>query len=77
MRNNSTLPGFPSPGGWISLLLLYLLLQGCSSTWNPLDPVNPPDVPQSPAAPQPPIVEGPDVLTVDPAATNLRAAGRP
>lgn len=37
----------------ISFLLLAVALQGCSSTFSPLDPVDPPDV-QPPAGPAPP-----------------------
>ena len=53
--------------GSIPLLLLTVLLQACSSSWNPLDPVDPPDVQQPPAAPQPPVVPQPPSVPDPPA----------
>jgi hypothetical protein len=58
MRTHPAFPGVLSRAGSIPFLLLSVLLQACSSSSNPLDPVNPPDVQQPPAA-QPPVVSQP------------------
>lgn len=53
--------------GSIPLLILSVLLQACSSSWNPLDPGDPPDVQQPPAVPRPPVVSQPPGVPDPPA----------